>query len=225
MITKQVIVNLATDKYVNSRVRLWESLDKYWDGWRMMFTDEGQVGSPLHADCPYGFKVYTIEAARQAGYTQVLWLDSSVYAIKNLSPCFEEIKKHGMIFQDAGHLLGNWTNDQTLEYFGITREEAMSIHMIGNAGFLGFDFTNPIAQRFFEWWKQSMLDGMFNDSGQKPDGDFKRHTWDMSCSSAIVYKMGLTPLMKSGIEWLQYVDTDNDEPFNDKVLMFARGIN
>lgn len=222
---KRVIVNLATDKYTNSRKRMRESISQFWNGDTMFFENESEVGAPLHKDCPYGFKVYTIEKAIASGYDQILWIDSSVYAIKDLTPVFDDIEQNGMIFQDAGHILRTWTNDRTLDYFGISSEEAEGIRMIGNAGFLGFDFTNDTAKRFLEWWKQSMLDGMFNDSGQEPTQKFKRHTWDMSCSSSIVYKMGLTHMMKSGIEWLQYVDTDEDKPFNDKVLMFARGIN
>lgn len=221
--SKRVVVNLATWKYYNSRERLYRELKKHWSGDTLIFNEEYEVGAPRHFECPYGFKIYTIEKAIEAGYEQILWIDSSVYPIKDITPVFDEMEKDGMIFQDAGHQLRTWTNDRTLEYFGITPDEAKEIRMIGNAGFLGFDFTNQIARRFFEWWKQAMLDGMFNESGQQSNEDFRRHTWDMSCSSAIVYKMGLTHLMKSGTEWLQYAEP-GDEPFNDKVIFFAKGI-
>ncbi len=83
---KRVVVNLATDKYVNSRERLYKSLDEYWGGDRLMFVDEREIGAPLHTDCPYGFKVYAIEKAIEYGYTTVLWIDSSVYPIKDITP-------------------------------------------------------------------------------------------------------------------------------------------
>lgn len=226
MKSNKAIVSFANKRgnYVKMLARLSDSLRDNFDGDFLAWVNEAGLGCPSHQDVPFAFKIHGIQKAIDAGYEQVLWLDSSCYAVGNMQPVFDEIKANGMIFQDAGHYLRTYTNDQTLDYFGIAPDQAMNIKMIGNAGFLGFDFTNPIAIEFFEKWKKSMLDGMFNDSKANPtDSRFKRHTWDMSCSSAIMYKMGLSHLMKSGDEWLQYAGPF-DKPLNSTILIKAQGL-
>ena len=43
--------------------------------------------------------------------------------------------------EDSGHSVGQWSNEQTLQYFGITREEADAMAMF-SSGFTGIDLTN-----------------------------------------------------------------------------------
>lgn len=216
--SKRAIVSMANERgnYIPALNRLSASLEGKFDGDFFGFIGEESIGAPLHTDTPYGFKLYAIQSARELGYTSILWLDSSCYAIRDLSPVFESIERDGMIFQEAGHLLGTWSTDEQLAYFGMTRDEAMKVPMIGNAGFLGFDFNNPIAVRFFELWNEAMEAGMFRGSWEN-----SRH--DMTCSSALVYLMGLWDFAKKGNEWLQYA-APNDTPNNDTVLIFAQGM-
>jgi hypothetical protein len=225
------IVTLATQKnnYIKGMARLAESLRNNFDGDFLGFTSELSVGAPLHAENPYAFKIYAIEKALEIGYTKILWLDSSCFAIRNMQPVFEAIENDGFIFQDSGHWLGQWTNDRTLEYFGISRDEAMGIRMIGNAGFLGFDFENPNAAMFFANWKLAMMEGFFKgawtntDRSESEDDRCRGHRHDMSCSSAMVYKMGLTELMKGGEEWLQYAGPYYPT-LNETIILKAEGL-
>jgi hypothetical protein len=210
--------------YVKMLARLSESLRNNFDGDFLGFINENSVGSPLHSEVPFAFKIHCVQKAADAGYEKVLWLDSSCYAIQNTRPIFDEIEKDGFIFQDAGHYLRTWTNDRTLEYFGIAPDEAMGIKMIGNAGFLGFNLSNPKGTELFQRWKQAMLDGQFNNSPVPcADERFREHRWDMSCSSAIVYKMGLSHLMKRGDEWLQYAGPF-DRVLNETIVLKAQGM-
>lgn len=231
MTQKKAIVSFANSKqnYVKGLARLNESLRCNFDGDFIGFIGENSVGAPLHTENPYAFKLYCIEKAVEAGYTQILWLDSSCFAIKNVQPIFDEIEKDGFIFQDSGHWLGTWTNDQTLDYFGMTRDEAMEVRMIGNAGFLGLDFEQELPQEFFgKWWK-AMSSGYFkgawhnNDKTESQDERCRGHRHDMSASSAIVRNMGLTPLMKHGEEWLQYAGLF-DKTLNDTIILKAQGL-
>lgn len=229
-INKRCVVSFANQAgaYMARLKRLRESLVGNFDGDFLGFIGEESIGAPLHSECPYGFKVYAIQQAIEAGYTSVLWLDSSCYAIGNLTPVFDSLERDGMIFQEAGHMLGTWSTDAQLQYFGMTRDEAMNVGMIGNAGFLGFDFTNPIAERFFVMWHKAMMDGMFKGSwtnleqecSYDPRCRGSRH--DMTCSSALVYLMRLGHLAKRGDEWLQYAAPE-DTVLNDTILIKAQG--
>jgi len=193
-----------------------------------LFTEESQVGSPLHQDNPYAFKIYAIEEMKKRGYNQVLWVDCSVWAIKSIVPVFDIITKDGYVCQDAGHFVGRWTNDRTLQYFGLSRDEAMQIPMYGNAGFLGLDFDTEIANTFFNQWKQSMLDGMFvgswtnHNKSESQDERCDGHRHDMSCGSIIRHRLGMK--MQSGMEYLQYYYDFNPHPHNETVCLFAAGM-
>lgn len=228
--TKNCIISFANKKnrYVQNLARLSESLRNNFVGDFLGFIGEESCGAQPHLENPYNFKIHCIQKAIDRGYEKILWLDSSCFAIKNVQPIFSEIEKNTFIFQDSGHWLGSYSTDACLEYHGITRDEAMEVRMIGNAGFLGFDFMNGLAREFFDRWKKTMEKGLFLGKWNNDDKSCSlderclgaRH--DMSNSSALVYKMGLTHLMKSGEEWLQYAGMF-DETINDTIILKAQG--
>lgn len=229
--TKRAIISFANKKglYVERMARLSESLRNNFDGDFLGFVGEASCGAEPHEQNPYNFKVHCWQKAIDAGYTSILWLDSSCFAIKNITPVFEFIEENGYLIQDSGHFLGTWANDRALEYFDITRDKAMEIRMIGNAGFLGLNMNNQASHDFFRDWKQSMHDGIFkgawsnNDKTESQDERCLGHRHDMVCSSAIFYKMGSIPEgMLSGEEMLQYAGLF-DETLNDKIYFKAQG--
>lgn len=226
---KQCIVTFANrhNNYIKALARMVDSLRYNWDGGFMAFTSEESIGAPSHLDQPYAFKLYAIEKALDAGYTQILWIDSSCYAIRPIQPVFDHINEHGYIMQDAGHFIGTWTNDRTLEYFGINRDEAMNMRCYGNAGFLGLDFENGKAKQFFYEWKSAMLRDLFkgawtnNDKTESQDERCRGHRHDLSVGSIIAHKMGLE--LQSSQEWLQYAGV-YDQVLNDKIYIKAEGL-
>lgn len=228
-INKQCVVTLATRKnnYIHSLARLVESLRYNWPGHLMAFIGEDTCGAPLHEENPYAFKIYAIEKALEAGYTQILWVDSSCFAIQPIQPVFDHIAEHGYIMQDAGHMVGTWANDRTLKYFDLTRDEAMDIRCYGNAGFLGLDFETKDAREFFHAWKQSMLAGMFKgnwtnkDNSESSDERCSGHRHDMSCGSIIAHRGEM--VLQSSQEWLQYAGP-YVKLLNDKIYFKADGL-
>lgn len=187
--SRKAIVNLVSpiERYIYGQQRLANSFHDVV-GWHgvidlNLIMDETTIGSPRHTDNPYAFKIYAIQKMRLLGYDQVFWADASVVFVKHPKPLFDWISDKGFFFEHAGHMVGNWCKDETLEYFGITREEAMSMPMF-SAGLTGLDFKNPIAVEFFNQWERSMIDGQF-----KGGWDIHRH--DMTCGSIIANKMGL----------------------------------
>lgn len=220
---KKAIVSLANDKgnYRLSLARLEESLKGRFDGDFFGFTGEHMVGAPPHEENPYAFKVYAIDMVRQMGYDYILWLDSSVYAIKDVQPVFDIIARDGYLMQDSGHVVGHWCNDGTLEYFRLSREMAMSKPMYGNAGMLGLDFTTALSfgdkKKPYSWfmiWKQTMERGFFK-------GSWGNHRHDMTCGSIIANELGMKYI--PGDQILQYAGPD--DPVNNETIIFkAQGM-
>jgi len=51
----------------------------------MLWQNESQIGAPPHNQNPYAFKVYGFRKAEQAGHRFVVWLDASVWAIRDVT--------------------------------------------------------------------------------------------------------------------------------------------
>lgn len=209
----RVVINLSTGRYIKGQMRLFKSLsDTGYAGKFLSWTDELAIGAPYHRDNPYGFKIYGFEKGFEAA-DSVLWLDASVWAIKDVSPIFEHIEGHGYIMQEAGHSCGRWANDRCLEYFDLKRDDASKMPMYGNAGFLGLNKNSAIAMEFFKRWKQSMLDGIFK-------GEWSNHRHDMVCGSIIANRLGMK--YQKGNEWLAYASPE--QKVNKNVILKAQGL-
>lgn len=215
LMKKKAIVNLATDidRYKFGQDRLQKSYithhcgnDNYQENVPSLhlLLGENSVGCPAHNLNPYAFKIHAIEDLRNRDYEQVLWLDSSIVFVKNSKPIFDWIEEKGFFFEEAGHWVGSWCNERTLDYFKITREEAMTMPMF-SAGFTGLDFTNSKAIEFFERWKMSMIDGQFI-------GEWSDHRHDMTCASIIANQMGMVKDYSTGGQYFAYIGGGYTEP-------------
>lgn len=225
------IISFANSKnyYINGLARLNESLRTNSAGIDFLsFVGEASLGCELHTYNPYAFKIAAFNKARESGYKNILWLDSSCFAIKSVQPIFDEIENTGFIFQDSGHLASTWLNDFTLNYLGITREEAREIRLIGNAGMMGLNFSMEKPNEFFKKWEDAKNAGCFK--GNWTNKDFTeskseecfgaRH--DM-ISGAILHQMKLNHLMKPCTDWLQYAGV-YQETANETIIIKAQGL-
>lgn len=174
-IVKRCVINLSTEKYWAGQDRLVASIGQYEV---LAFRTEAQVGAPPHSENNYAFKVYSFIKAYELGYRQILWLDASMRAIKDITPIFDIIDKDGYFFQDSGWTNERWTNKAAKEYFGHAKGRMLS------GGVLGLDLTNPLAYKFFDLWSQAMRCGVFN-------GDWSDFRHDQSCASLIAYDLGM----------------------------------
>lgn len=203
---KRCIVNFSTEQFIDGVERLCDSLGNETDNEGetiLLYSKYEYLQAPSHSDNPYAFKIYAIEHARDA-YNQILWLDASVYAVKDISPVWDWLTNKGIFLEEAGHMVGNWCNDYTLNYFGITRKQAMQMPMFA-AGYVGFDFTNPISIEFFARWKESMLNGCFK-------GSWKDHRHDMTAGSIIANQMNLVNLYSPGGQFFSYIGEGFEKP-------------
>ncbi len=58
----------------------------------------------LYAGVPYAFKMFMLEEARNLGFRYLLWLDASVFPLKNPQPLFDLIRQKGVVYKDAAPL-------------------------------------------------------------------------------------------------------------------------
>jgi hypothetical protein len=223
---KRAIVSFANENgnYIKAQQRLRDSLNGKTDADLLMFVGENSINAPLHSKIPYAFKIYSILRAYEMGYTSILYLDTSAYAIADVNPIFEIIERDGYFMEEAGHYCGTWTNDKTLNYFDITRDQAMNMTMY-SAGFTGLDFKCLDAREFFDRWVDSMhyFKGQWNNLAETESKD-KRcqgHRHDMSCASIIANQLGMK--YQSGGSYFQYAAPD-DIKNKESVIFYVQGM-
>jgi hypothetical protein len=121
-----------------------------WAGGLITWTDGLPPNSPPHEAAPYGFKLYAISEALKGGFTSVLWLDAPCIAGRPLDPVFEAIERDGHCFVSGDERLGNWSSDDCLRAFGVSRDQAMSMALL-NGAFIGLDLEHA---RTREWYRR-----------------------------------------------------------------------
>lgn len=224
---KRAIVSFSNNNgwYAKGQERLKELLPQFIpDDVELFFFDsEEKIGSPIHRDNPYAFKLYSIQNVLEKEYHTILYLDSSLFPIRNLEPIFDVIDEVGFFGQHAGHMCGTWANDKCLEYFGVSRDEAMEIPMYGNAGLLGLDLSRPEILNFYVQWRESMNAGMFigewtnRSKSESEDPRCQGHRHDMVCGSLIMHKLGLDKKYQRGDQWMKY--SPPEEEITDETIL------
>jgi len=172
----------------------------------LLFNTFEEIGSPYHKESPYEFKIHSIERARDLGYDIVIWCDSPTRLVKSPTDFIKTIEEHGLYLQKDGWVNGQWANDKTLEWFGVSRDDAMNIPAI-YACIIGFDFRHSITQEFIDMWKLSSKNGLFvgnwkNDTNsESKDSRCLGHRHDQSCAELIAHKLKikLLPLVTDDI--------------------------
>jgi hypothetical protein len=207
-----IIVNFSTDVYKKGQQRLQASLNGYKT---LMLNDYVSIGSPTHQDSPYEFKIWSIEKASCFDHI-VLWMDSSMWLVGDMSKIENLILKDGYFMSEAGAWVGDWTNQFTRDYFKLTHEEAKvpGGFCMFSAGLLGLDMTHPLAKEFFAQWKASALAGCFK-------GDWSDHRHDMSAASIISQRLGMK--YQRGGEHMSYIGPGYSEPEKGSVI-YLQGI-
>lgn len=83
-----------------------------------------------------------------------LLLDASVVALKPLDPLWAHIEKHGYYLGESGFSCGQWTSDEMLEAFKITRDEVIAVPQPAS-GIVGLDLRRATGKNVVEAWVRS----------------------------------------------------------------------
>lgn len=203
-----IIVNFATSSYLKGQKRLSESLNGYK---QLMLNDYVSIGSPTHEKSPYQFKVHAIEKAREFDNV-VLWADSSLWRVGDLSKIEDVIIEDGYFMEEAGHYVKDWCKPESKKYFDLEPDE--DHYIMFSAGLLGLDFNNIDAELWFHRWKTAAYDGHFN-------GHWHNHRHDMTCGSIIAQRMGFK--YQRGGSHLAYIGEGYTKP-EPGVVFYCQGL-
>lgn len=224
---KRCIINFAKGGwYPQGQRRLAKSIREHGHGIDFIgFEDESQFGCPAHRVIPYAFKPFAFIEAKRRGYDTILWLDASMYAVRDLTPMFEHIEANGHVMFESGFNCAQYTNDATLSAFHISRDEAEMVLMI-SAGCLGLHIRDLAPAQFLSTWIQSAytFPGCHHNDGKTESQDprCKGHRHDQSAASLIAGALEM-PLLIGHDSFFQYWPGDESKLGKD-VCITARGL-
>jgi len=195
-INKAVIINAGIGGWygLGSR-RLEKSLNFVgWAGNTLIWADEYPPNSHNHNEVPYYMKIAAFEEAIRQGFTYILWVDSSFWAVENPMKMFDIINEQGFWFFSSGYNLAQSVNDNALNYVGKTRDEAEQ-QTEWASGCVGINLENPNGKALYEKWKFYMDAGLSKGSrlhdNQSADPRFLFHRQDQSCLNLAIWELGL----------------------------------
>jgi hypothetical protein len=180
------------------------------------YTSFEQVGCKPHSEIPYQFKPYAIQKAISEGVTTLLWCDSPIVAIGDLTPVFEYIEKNSyMFFNNYGHPLGNWANKKSLDWFALDKNKAMYIKQI-MACCMGFNCKDGF-----------VLDLLQSYRTLSPDlypGSWDDHRHDQTVMSLKINEYGLKILEghKTFFIYEHFKQVPEFQPISDSVCLVSR---
>lgn len=152
-----------------------------------------------HKEQPYMFKSYVIQYAKEQGYDEVLWCDSSTFICKNPEHYFELSREIGVVcFDNQGCLESTWTADDCLEQMGCSIEYARTFFEV-EAFVMLFNFKHERAHKVFDDYIKYSSDGicLLGKSGSiRPD--FTAHRHDQSILSYVLRKHYGLPINYGG---------------------------
>lgn len=173
--------------------------------------------------CVYNIKAAAFEEAIKRGYTHILWMDCSTWIVNDIMPIFDKINEKGWYITSSGYNCAQVCNDNSLEYFEITRDIAEHIKDTSTCCF-GINVSNPIGQLFAEKFIQAAKDGVFSGSrehdNQSLDKRFLFHRQDQSVASLICGKLGMD-LVPINVEICYYADM---RPLPEHAIVTLRGM-
>lgn len=171
-------------------------------------------GCPTHESSPFAFKFFCIKEAVKLGYSQILWLDTSVIIKGSLNEVFNYIESRGYFFI-YNHDVGSFCHDKALKTLNITREESFSIPCMQGTNF-GLNFNDAKICSFFNKILDLSLDGITfpgphnnNNFEASRDMRVKGHRHDQIAMSVIAIKSGLSNWHVNGGETPWFIHDRN----------------
>ena len=188
---KKIIVSYASKgraDYNIGQQKLYESILEHWDGdyWLHSKERDGILADPLlfkhreHNDVPYFFKFTMIQTAREQGYTEIYWIDSSIILHKDITALASPI----MAFHNLGHLLSKYISDEAVANLNCITYLADIKQIWGGA--IGFNFEHPITLVIYKKILEQAQMGSFNE-GTSTRKDFVAHRHDQAVMSVLFH--------------------------------------
>ncbi len=195
---KLCIVNYITNDtwHPKGQNRLKESLELVnFNGDLLLLNNENLSCMP-HKKVPYAFKLYALKEAQKKGYTKILWVDASFWAIKNVDHILYDLISNRILVQSSGYPLGQWASDICLNKMGVSREKSFSLDLF-SGGFIGLNLEDPNVLNFFnEFYRYAIEGTCFKGAWRNQNNEVSKHPkvsghrHDMTVGSILMNQMG-----------------------------------
>lgn len=231
------------ENYNHAMLNLIKSCVDIWDGDYLLYQFDGYVdeyrgvklnqcksiqfpqpqawvASP-HSEVPYQFKPALFQIAKEQGYEQVIWCDSTIRMLKHPQALLDHANKYGVaVFDNLGHPLKYWMSDVAQRAVGLSDEQLEVCPQI-MACVIIFDFTNELGKHIFDRWVAHARDGVSftNKGSDRPE--FKAHRHDQALLSAICYQEGV-PMLPYGK--LVYPPHHQTLEYGDDIYFLNKGV-
>ncbi len=195
---RRCIVNVSVEGMINGASncrpyvtvglkRLRESLKQWPDVRVESWVDVWPAGSPTEAEMPRAFKVYAMEHAAK-DRDVLLWVDSSMWFIKDPAPVFEWIEERGFYGLDWNHPIGDKLSDEAVERCESSRLEVGLTNLV-LGGFWGVDMRTEVGRQVMAYMGRKARDGSFAGTNGRDEGPL----------SLAVRRMGIEPDVIPGL--------------------------
>lgn len=222
---KQVVINAAYGSwYPKGQKRMIESLRKTgYEGDILTWTNE-IINSHHKKEYPYTMKAAAFVEAIKKGYTHILWVDCSVYAIKNITSIFDLIDQKGIYFWKSGWNLAQSSADSDLQWAGIDRDEAEHLHECAS-GIVGINIEDPKVKLLMSIFFDANNAGVCNTSrfhdNQSKDPRFKFARQDQTAFTIAFHRAGYKNehMFEQGV-----YSSFPQESYNKSVMLIVQGM-
>lgn len=170
--------------YENGLITLIKALEKIHFEGHLIYRVGGwpslSKGRLHYADVPYAFKPFLFEEVRDMGYKYILWLDVCCIPLRDLSPIFSHIKKHGYCYLSQGTISNNTLQDW--DYVRESVDAAKREHYTDvNTQIVGISSFHPIGSSLLDEWIDAACKKL----------PFLNPTADQLCFSMLINKYDL----------------------------------
>jgi hypothetical protein len=201
-----VSVCFGAPEYFHQMDRLKKSiLGFYPEAEKQLFFFRGHLppGARLFSDSLYGFKPHAIQAAINAGYKKVLWLDPAMIMVDKI----DDLLKFEMMAVKDDNVLYNVVSNRCYEYFDETQQNVYEEqwHLVGGSLYW-FDFTKEATQKIFSEWLSAEEAGIFGSQQEQASEQLQGHRMDEAVMAIAMYQNGIEPV---GPDVARYCYGDN----------------
>lgn len=191
---KACLVNAAWGAwYPKGSERLERSFQYHgWEHDYLIWRNEAPNGL-FNPNFPYQIKASAIYEAVHRGYTHILWMDCSLWVVKNPNLLMEEINTNGGLFIRSGYNLAQTSADSDLEWAKTSRDEAERMHELWSCVF-GFNLETEQGKNFYYHFMDGYEHGVFDTprdhGGRSNDPRFLHARQDQIAASFAYHKSG-----------------------------------
>ena len=224
-LSKCCIINAAYGRwYPQGQKRLVESLRYHGCAVDILTWCNEPINEHFDQHKPYTIKAAAFIEAKNRGYTHILWLDCSVWAIKSPNTFFDIINEEGVYMYQSGYNMAQTSSDSDLKFAGFTRDYAESLIECAS-NMVGINLENEKGKELFDIFIEANKSGVCSTSRyhdkQSNDERFLFARQDQTALSIAFHKAGFTTMYPQGVYSSYHED---GKEYNKSVYFLLRGL-